>query len=112
MDRWVFFVLFCFCLDLNRYINFPFNDYWFLDAGDAFCKAAEIQLKQNSKHEAATMYIEAANSYKKSDAQRATAYLLKASDIYIDMVNGVHLIQCDQTSNIKDKDYIYKCRNY
>lgn len=55
------------------------------EAGKAFCKAAEIQLKQNTKHEAATMYNEAANSYKKADPQEALSCLLKSCEIYIDM---------------------------
>ncbi len=54
-------------------------------AGRAFCQAAEIQLKQNTKHEAATMYNEAANSFKKAVAQEALNCLLKSCDIYIDM---------------------------
>jgi alpha-soluble NSF attachment protein len=58
----------------------------FTEAGRAFCSAAEIQLKQNAKHEAANMFNEAANSYKKTDGQEALNCLLKSCDIYIDMV--------------------------
>ncbi len=54
-------------------------------AGKSFCHAAEIQLKQNTKHEAATMYNEAANSYKKASPEDALNCLLKSCDIYIDM---------------------------
>jgi len=54
-------------------------------AGAAYCNAADIQLKQNSKHEAATQFIEAANAFRKSDSQQAISCLLKACDIYIDM---------------------------
>lgn len=54
-------------------------------AGRAFCSAAEIQLKQNAKHEAANMYNEAANSFKKIDPQEALNCLQKSCDIYIDM---------------------------
>lgn len=54
-------------------------------AGRAFCQAAEIHLKQNTKHEAANMYNEAANSYKKIDPQEALTCLIKSTDIYIDM---------------------------
>lgn len=60
-------------------------------AGKAFCQAAEIQLKQNAKHEAANMYNEGANSYKKIDPQEALNCLLKSCDIYIDMVT-IHSI--------------------
>ena len=55
-------------------------------AGRAFCSAAEIQLKQNAKHEAANMYNEASNSFKKIDPQEALNCLQKSCDIYIDMV--------------------------
>jgi len=54
-------------------------------AGKAFCQAAEIHLKQNTKHEGANMYNEAANSFKKIDPQEALTCLLKSTDIYIDM---------------------------
>jgi alpha-soluble NSF attachment protein len=54
-------------------------------SGRAFCNAAEVQLKQNTKHEAATMYNEAANAYKKTDLNEALNCLLKSCDIYIDM---------------------------
>lgn len=54
-------------------------------AGRAFTQAAEIQLKQNTKHEAANMYNEAANSYKKATPDEAVQCLLKSCDIYIDM---------------------------
>jgi alpha-soluble NSF attachment protein len=55
-------------------------------AGRAFCQAAEIQLKQNTKHEAANMYNEAANAYKKASTEDALNCYLKSCDIYIDMV--------------------------
>ena len=55
-------------------------------AGKAFCSAAEIQLKQTAKHEAANMYNEAANAYKKTDPEKALNCLLKSCEIYIDMV--------------------------
>ncbi|KAI0235487.1 Beta-soluble NSF attachment protein [Lamellibrachia satsuma] len=37
------------------------------EAGNAFCHAADVQLRLQSKHEAATHYIDAGNCYKKSD---------------------------------------------
>ena len=57
-----------------------------LGAGRSYCNAAEIQLKQDSKHEAATMYNEGSNCYRKSDPNEALNCLLKTVDIYIDMV--------------------------
>lgn len=64
--------------------SFKMAKNW-MAAGKAFCAAAEIQLKQNTKHEAANMYNEAANAYKKADPQEAFNCLLKSCDIYIDM---------------------------
>jgi len=36
-------------------------------AGDAFCRAASVQSKLESRHEAATQYVEAGNCFKKAD---------------------------------------------
>lgn len=54
-------------------------------AGKAFCSAADIQLKVNTKHEAANLYNEAANAFKKTDPHEALNCLLRSCDIYIDM---------------------------
>lgn len=56
-----------------------------VQAGRAFCSAAEIQIKQNTKHEAASYYNEAATAFKKSDPHEALNCMHKAIDIYIDM---------------------------
>lgn len=37
------------------------------EAGDAFCRAANIQLKLSSRHEAGTQFVDAANCFKKID---------------------------------------------
>lgn len=37
-------------------------------AGEAFCRAAELQLALGSKHEGATHYVDAGNCYRKGDA--------------------------------------------
>ena len=39
----------------------------FSAAGEAFCRAASVQIKCGSKHEAATQYVDASTCYKKSD---------------------------------------------
>jgi hypothetical protein len=67
--------------------SFKIGKNWTM-AGRAFCQAAEVQLKQNTKHEAASMYNEAANAYKKSDPNEALNCLSKSCDIYIDMVSA------------------------
>jgi alpha-soluble NSF attachment protein len=64
--------------------SFKMAKSWSL-AGKAFCQAAEIQLKQNTKHEAANLYNEAANSYKKTSPHEALECLNKSCEIYIDM---------------------------
>lgn len=38
-------------------------------AGDAFCRAAKVHLKTQSKHNAAVSFIDAGNAYKKADPQ-------------------------------------------
>lgn len=38
------------------------------NAGNAFCEAANLHIKAGSKHDAATNYVDAANCYKKTDA--------------------------------------------
>ncbi|KAF4073177.1 hypothetical protein AMELA_G00255960 [Ameiurus melas] len=54
-------------------------------AGDAFCKAAKVHLKTQSKHNAAVSFIDAGNAYKKADPQEAIKCLGRAIDIYTDM---------------------------
>ncbi|KAG7314578.1 hypothetical protein KOW79_021881 [Hemibagrus wyckioides] len=54
-------------------------------AGDAFCKAARVHLKTQSKHNAAVCFIDAGNAYKKADPQEAIKCLTRAIDIYTDM---------------------------
>ena len=67
--------------------SFKMAKNWTL-AGKSFCQAAEIQLKQNTKHEAANMYNEAANSFKKASPEEALNCLNKSCEIYIDMVTS------------------------
>lgn len=54
-------------------------------AGNAFCRAASVQTNIDSRHEAASNYVEAGNCFKKSDATEAVNCLLKAIEIYTDM---------------------------
>lgn len=54
-------------------------------AGDAFCRAASVQIKCGSKHEAATQYVDASTCYKKADPAEAVHCLLKSIEIYTDM---------------------------
>jgi len=54
-------------------------------AGEAFCEAATLHGRAGSKHDAATMYVDASNCFKKSDVDNASSCLLKAIDIYTDM---------------------------
>ncbi|XP_066588447.1 alpha-soluble NSF attachment protein isoform X2 [Prorops nasuta] len=54
-------------------------------AGKAFYEAAELHAKAGSRHDAATNYVDAANSFKKSDMNEAVRCLVKAIEIYTDM---------------------------
>jgi len=53
-------------------------------AGSAFIKAAECNLKGQSKHEAATNYVNAANCYKKNNTVEAVNCFKSAIDLYTD----------------------------
>lgn len=55
------------------------------DAGQAFEQAASLHLKQTNKHDAGSMLVDAANCYKKVDAQKAVKCLEQTIEIYVDM---------------------------
>lgn len=38
-------------------------------AGNAFCQAAQLHLQLQSKHDAATNFVDAGNAFKKADPQ-------------------------------------------
>lgn len=54
-------------------------------AGNAFCQAAQLHLQLQSKHDAATSFVDAGNAFKKADPQEAINCLLRAIEIYTDM---------------------------
>ncbi|KAG0317346.1 hypothetical protein BGZ99_006354 [Dissophora globulifera] len=54
------------------------------ESGDAYCKAAEMQMKMGEKDEAAQTYINASKSYKKSKPQDAITALERAIGILIE----------------------------
>ncbi|CAG0915646.1 unnamed protein product [Notodromas monacha] len=54
-------------------------------AGSAFLEAAKLHLDNGSRHDAATMFVDAATCYKKSEPNEAVNCLLKAIEIYTDM---------------------------
>jgi len=55
-------------------------------AGNAFCESGKIQLNQiQSKHEAASQYVEAANCYRKNDFEEAINCLQIAIEIFTEM---------------------------
>uniref|UniRef100_A0A6I8QBB9 NSF attachment protein beta n=1 Tax=Xenopus tropicalis TaxID=8364 RepID=A0A6I8QBB9_XENTR len=54
-------------------------------AGNAFCQAAKLHMQLQSKHDAATSFVDAGNAYKKADPQEAINCLNAAIDIYTDM---------------------------
>ncbi|KAF5907821.1 alpha-soluble NSF attachment protein, partial [Clarias magur] len=54
-------------------------------AGNAFSQAALLHLQMQSKHDAATNFIDAGNAFKKADPQEAVNCLNRAIEIYTDM---------------------------
>ncbi|KAK1150736.1 alpha-soluble NSF attachment protein [Acipenser oxyrinchus oxyrinchus] len=54
-------------------------------AGNAFAQAGQLHLQQQSKHDAATSFIDAGNAFKKADPQEAINCLNRAIEIYTDM---------------------------
>uniref|UniRef100_A0A8C2Z4A9 N-ethylmaleimide-sensitive factor attachment protein, alpha b n=1 Tax=Cyclopterus lumpus TaxID=8103 RepID=A0A8C2Z4A9_CYCLU len=54
-------------------------------AGNAFSQAAHLHLQMQSKHDAATNFIDAGNAFKKADPQEAINCLNRAIEIYTDM---------------------------
>ncbi|TRY94922.1 hypothetical protein DNTS_023654 [Danionella cerebrum] len=54
-------------------------------AGNAFSQAALLHLQMQSKHDAASSFIDAGNAFKKSDPQEAINCLNRAIEIYTDM---------------------------
>ncbi|XP_053568160.1 beta-soluble NSF attachment protein [Bombina bombina] len=54
-------------------------------AGNAFCQAARLHMQLQSKHDAATGFVDAGNAYKKADPHEAINCLNAAIDIYTDM---------------------------
>uniref|UniRef100_A0A2I3STX5 NSF attachment protein alpha n=1 Tax=Pan troglodytes TaxID=9598 RepID=A0A2I3STX5_PANTR len=57
-------------------------------AGNAFCQAAQLHLQLQSKHDAATCFVDAGNAFKKADPQEAINCLMRAIEIYTDMVRA------------------------
>jgi len=55
------------------------------EAGKAFLRSADCQIKAQSKHEAATNYVDAANCFKKVDVPESINCLKLAIEIYLDM---------------------------
>uniref|UniRef100_A0A671XP86 N-ethylmaleimide-sensitive factor attachment protein, alpha b n=1 Tax=Sparus aurata TaxID=8175 RepID=A0A671XP86_SPAAU len=54
-------------------------------AGNAFSQAALLHLQMQSKHDAATNFIDAGNAFKKADPHEAINCLNRAIEIYTDM---------------------------
>ncbi|KAM6100810.1 alpha-soluble NSF attachment protein-like, partial [Pterocles gutturalis] len=45
-------------------------------AGNAFCQAAQLHLQLQSKHDAATNFVDAGNAFKKADPQATSVFSL------------------------------------
>ena len=57
----------------------------FLEAGNAFIKAADLHLQQNNKHDGGTLYVDASNCFKKVDPGKAIKCLEKTIELFQDM---------------------------
>ncbi|KAH9420299.1 hypothetical protein DERP_011215 [Dermatophagoides pteronyssinus] len=55
------------------------------EAGNAFIEAAQLHLKQNNKHDAGTLFVDAANCFKKVDPNQSIRCLEKTIELYQDM---------------------------
>ncbi|KAI2798513.1 hypothetical protein RDWZM_009765 [Blomia tropicalis] len=55
------------------------------EAGNAFCEAAQLHLKQANKHDAGTLYVDASNCFKKVDPNLAVRCLERTIELYQDM---------------------------
>ncbi|NXB67914.1 SNAA protein, partial [Struthidea cinerea] len=71
----------CYCRAANM---FKMAKNWSA-AGSAFCRAARLQLQLQSKHDAASNFVDAGNAFKKADPQEAINCLIRAIEIYTDM---------------------------
>lgn len=54
-------------------------------AGDAFCEAAALQQRMDSKHEAGSRFVDAGTCYKKADPNQAVNSITRGIEIYTDM---------------------------
>uniref|UniRef100_A0A673L435 Alpha-soluble NSF attachment protein n=1 Tax=Sinocyclocheilus rhinocerous TaxID=307959 RepID=A0A673L435_9TELE len=80
------------CMSVAHYIFivifiviFAFCCMCLLASGNAFSQAALLYLQMQSKHDAATNFVDAGNAFKKSDPQEAINCLNRAIEIYTDM---------------------------
>ncbi|KAM8904829.1 N-ethylmaleimide-sensitive factor attachment protein, alpha b isoform 1-T1 [Spinachia spinachia] len=68
-----------------KFAFFLTNNIFLSAAGNAFSQAAHLHLQMQSKHDAATNFIDAGNAFKKADPQEAINCLNRAIEIYTDM---------------------------
>uniref|UniRef100_A0A8C4QU42 Beta-soluble NSF attachment protein n=2 Tax=Eptatretus burgeri TaxID=7764 RepID=A0A8C4QU42_EPTBU len=54
-------------------------------AGNAFCKAARFHMQAQNKHDAASNYVDASSTFKKTDPHEAINCLATAIEIFTDM---------------------------
>lgn len=77
-------------------------------AGNAFVQCAELHIRLQSRHEAATQFVEAANCYKKSSADEAIGCLVHAIEIFTDMgrfnIAAKHHVTIAELYETKDAD--------
>ena len=75
------------------------------DAGETYIKLAEVNLKLESKHDAASAYVEAAKAYQKCDQKKSVQCLQKAISLYTDMGRlGMAARQLREVAEILEKE--------
>lgn len=87
-----------------------------LDAGDAFVKAAELSASNKSQLDAATNYVDASTAYRKADADKAINCLTRAAEIYIEMgrftIAAKHHLTMAEIYEKDKLDSVEACRHY
>uniref|UniRef100_A0A8D1CCZ9 NSF attachment protein alpha n=2 Tax=Sus scrofa TaxID=9823 RepID=A0A8D1CCZ9_PIG len=78
-------------------------------AGNAFCQAAQLHLQLQSKHDAATCFVDAGNAFKKADPQEAINCLMRAIEIYTDMAIAHYEQSADYYKGEESNSSANKC---
>lgn len=77
----------------------------FKEAGETYTKLADVQMKLESKHDAASAWVEGAKAFLKSDQRRAVSCLQQAVSLYTDMGRlGMAARQLREIAEVLEKE--------